>query len=179
MRAKHAAWTLAIIPVLHGAAAEPVKPKVQVQILVDISGSVRDVNPLRIAANLVGKLHDCNGVAEGSVLYEVNLMAGHVEQILPSPQPGAENRVRALASELDDFRKHLRDTVAGFSGADLDRTDFYKVFDAVGKFLRIGAGPDIPRKAVWLISDGEHDPYNKGAQELACVKKPLSLSIWF
>jgi len=164
MRAKDVAWALAIIPVLHGQAPVPVNPTMQVQILVDISQSVH-VNPLRIAANLVGKLHNCNGVTEGSVLYEIDLMAGHVEQTLPSPQPQSESRVRALASQLDAFRLGQVKNVSGFNRADLNKTDFSQAFDAVGKFLRIGAGPDTPRKAVWLISDGEHDPYNEGARE--------------
>jgi hypothetical protein len=167
MRAKHVAWTLAIIPVLHGQAPMPGNPKIQVQILVDISGSVKHVNPLRIAADLVGRLDTCDCVTEGSVGYEIDLMAGRVEQRLASHQLGAESNVRALARDLDDFRLGNRDHVAGLYRADLNKTDFSRAFDAVGKFLRVGAGPDVPRKVVWLISDGEHDPRNGGARERA------------
>ncbi|MGC9949071.1 MAG: hypothetical protein ABSF64_22105 [Bryobacteraceae bacterium] len=163
MRAKHVAWTLAIIPVLHGQAPMPGNPKIQVQILVDISGSVKHVNPLKIAADLVGRLDDCNGVHDGSVLYEIDLMAGHVEQTLPSRQPEAEKRVSELARQLDAFRSRQRDKVAGFNREDLRKTNFSKAFEAVGKFLNTGR--DIPRKAVWLITDGEHDPRDEGPRE--------------
>lgn len=152
---------LASIGLLSGlfSAVAAARGTIQVQIIVDVSGSVGS-RGLSTAVKLVQFLHSsCFG--KDWCAYRIDLLASHIEHLIGPPAFNTPD-------VIEDFRKQFdsRPTGTGFlnfTAADLNKTDFTSAFDAIVSFLGrqdTFNGGDPGRKVVWLITDGKHDPFD-------------------